>query len=324
MLAYLSPAFLTAPQLSDELRARPGLIPISFDGSPDGRDLSRIVWLDLDGYHCYEGFFSQSLASYRAMLAAPAARFITDTDSLGSAPLNDCLQPAGFIFHVGRCGSTLLAKVLARSRENLVFSEAAPHNQVWKILPEDRNSAIDFYRRLVLAMGRRRISSYRRHFIKFTSYNILRFSWIRAAFPDTPAIFLFRHPDAVIASSAREAQPWLGMDIGFGRIWTDAEAALVDCSRAALNIRDCLFRCMDYAALTPESLTCMLRFFGSDPSSPQELALMKSEFSWDAKSGRTPRRFEPRPQETGLAGPDALAVYGELVARFRADWPEWR
>lgn len=296
------------------------MIPVSFDYSSGGDVSSRLVWLDLDGYHCYEGFFFQSLAYYRAMTATPASRFITPLDALGSITPNDYLQPSGFIFHPGRCGSTLLAKVLARSRENLVFSEAAAHNQFWKALPGARGSAVDLYRRLVLAMGRRRLASYRAHFIKFTSYNIMQFALIRAAFPDTPAVFLFRQPAAVLASSARELQPWLGTDIGFGRIWADAETALLDFCRAALDIQDPRFRCLNYSAMVPRNLLSILRFFGSEPSSSRELALMESEFLWDAKSGRIPRRFVPKGPDEELAGSQLLGLYRELNERSRRDW----
>lgn len=316
----LKAAFLTDSQLADEFLARPGLIPVSIDCSSGEPSSNRIVWLDLDRYHCYEGFFSQSLASYAAMLPSPPARYVTSLDALGCIPLDDCLPPSGLIFHAGRCGSTLLAKILARSRENMVFSEAAAHNLVWKVLPERSRSAVEFYRRLLLAMGRPRLASYRAHFIKFTSFNIVRFELIRAAFPDTPAVFLFRQPDAVLESSAREVQPFLGHDVGLGRIWYRADAAFEDFCNAALGLRDPKFRCLNYSGITPENLPSILQFFRNEPSSRQELALMKSEFLWDAKSGRIPRRFVPRNAAIGLADQCLLGLYEELVGRSRSDW----
>ncbi len=36
------------------------------------------------------------------------------------------LMPSGFIFHMSRCGSTLVSQMLAALPENLVISEAAP------------------------------------------------------------------------------------------------------------------------------------------------------------------------------------------------------
>ncbi len=255
------------------------------------------------------------------MLGTPPVRFLTSIDVLGSLQLNDSLLPAGFIFHVGRCGSTLLAKVLARSRENMMFSEAPAHNQVWQVLPECGSSAVEVYRNLLLAMGRPRIASYRSHFIKFTSYNIVKFGLIRAAFPDTPAVFLFRDPDAVLESSAREVQPWLGSDIGFGRTWDCAASALADFCQFAVAITDRQFRCLNYSGISSRNLPAILRFFRRDPS-PREIALMESEFLWDAKSGRVPRRFVPRAAATGHADSCLLGLYRELIARSRSDWEQ--
>lgn len=298
-----------------ELSERPGLIPVAIDSS-----LRQLIWLDLDRYHCYEGFFHQSLAAFAALLRTQPVRFVTSIEALGFVSMDDSLPPTGFIFHPGRCGSTLLAKVIARSRENMVFSEVAAHNRAWKILPECRSSGIQLYRHLLMAMGRRRLPSYRAHFIKFTSFNIMRFELIRAAFPDTPAVFLFRQPDAVLESSAREVQPFLGHDVGLGRIWYQADAAFEDFCHAALAVRDPKFRCLNYSGITPQNLPSILRFFRGEPSSPRELALMESEFLWDAKSGRIPRPFVPREAAASLADPRLLGLYSQLVNRSRSDW----
>jgi hypothetical protein len=315
MLPNLEALLLTESQLVAELSERPGLIPVSIDPSR-----LEIIWLDLESYHSYEGFFYQSLDVYRSLRRCPPALFTTSIDVLRKLPLDDSVQPTGFIFHSGRCGSTLLAKVLARSRENLVFSEAAAHNLVWKSLPGCGCEAIKMYRNLVLAMGRRRLASYRGHFIKFTSFNIMRFDSIRAAFPDTPAIFLFNEPGAVLESSAREVLPFLGVDVGLSRIWPDAGAAFADFCGAALAVRDPKFRCLEYSALTPRNLPSILRFLGREPASAKELALMESAFLWDAKSGRSPRRFEPRGPAQPCADSSLVALYRELVDRARSDW----
>src|SRR5215208_1425097 len=40
------------------------------------------------------------------------------------------LPPAGFIFHLSRCGSTLITQMLAALAKNVVISEAAPIDSV--------------------------------------------------------------------------------------------------------------------------------------------------------------------------------------------------
>ena len=181
---------LTTSQLRLEIAARPGLIPTQLDATA-----GQAVWIDMNGYHCYEGAFHHSLAAYGAMSRSTPQRFTSSLDFLSESALPErCIPPAGFIFHTGRCGSTLLAKALARSRAHLVFSEAGPHNQIWRALSGDRQTRIEMYRTLVLTMGRPRLSSYRAHIVKFTSFNIVNFPFIREAFPGVPALFLFRDP----------------------------------------------------------------------------------------------------------------------------------
>jgi hypothetical protein len=307
--------YLTEIGLGAELVARPGLIPVLLDAAR-----RQLTWIDLELFHLYQGFFHDALGAWTALRGSNPTGFTTSLDVLPSLDLATCLAPTGFIFHAGRCGSTLLAKVLARSRSHMVFGEAAPHNQVWQALPGDNDAAKDLYRRLILTMGRRRLSSYRAHVIKFTSHNILRFQFIRAVFPDVPALFLFREPGPLLDSYRRARPAWTGEDVGIGKAGYTSEDAVEAFLDAALSIRDGSFRCLDYRALTPESLPKILRFLRLDPS-PDDLRLMLSEFSWDAKSGIVPRPFLQAPRGAPLSVPGPLGdMYEQLMKRSRGDW----
>jgi|HubBroStandDraft_4_1064222.scaffolds.fasta_scaffold110098_2 hypothetical protein len=300
---------LTETQLGLERKARPGLIPVQLSAG-------QAQWIDMNGYHCYEGFFHQSLAAYEGLTPSRRQRFTSTLDFLTDPP-EDSIRPSGFIFHMGRCGSTLLSKVLARSRAHLVFSEAAPHNQIWRILPTDKSGDpsrnLEMYRTLLLAMGRPRLPSYRAHIVKFTSFNIVKFDFIRAAFPGVPALFLFRDPAHAIDSYRRRNPSWMGAELGIGKTWHTPEAAIETFLDAALSIRDPDFQCVDHAHLTPDLLPAILRFFHLDPSM-EEMRLMASEFAWDAKGGSRPRRFEPALIATAAVPPHLRELYGRAAA----------
>jgi hypothetical protein len=298
---------LTEAQLGLELKARPGLIPVRLSAG-------EALWIDMDGYHCYEGFFHQSLTAYQGMARAKPQRFISTLDFLASADRpDDSIHPTGFIFHMGRCGSTLLAKVLARSRSHLVFSEAAPHNQIWRVLNDDPGRKIEMYRTLLLTMGRPRLPSYRAHIVKFTSFNIVNFELIRAAFPGVPALFLFRDPAQAIDSYRRRNPSWMGAELGIGKTWHTAEAAVEAFLDAALSIDDPDFRCLNYVHLTPDLLPAILRFFHLDPST-EEARLMASEFAWDSKSSSRPRRFDPASGAIAAVSPRLSELYDRLAS----------
>jgi hypothetical protein len=225
----------------------------------------------------------------------PPFRCLTSLDLLSRLTTRDAICPNAFIFNTGRCGSTLLAKVLARSRANLVLSEAAPQNQIWQTMtsPEDGVAA---FRNLILAMGRKRLPSYRAHVIKFTSVNLVHFDSIRAAFPGVPSLFLFRDPAMILASYAKKGFQWKGwMGGAFGSWGGPAEAVEDLCRRAlALLRQDRDFRCLEYAALTPDRLPAILEYFHMS-AAPDELRTMISEFDWDARSEKYPSAFARSP-----------------------------
>jgi hypothetical protein len=311
-----------AAELACELGKRPGLIPPALDAARQS-----VVWMDWDGYHCYEGFFQDSLRVYTCLRGSEPATFRGSLESLVSPEVfspeivRGCMAPAGFIFHAGRCGSTLLVRALARSRQHLVFGEAAPHNQIWRARAADADEGIAMYRSLLILMGRRRLPSYTAHLIKFTSFNIMQYGFIRRGFPRVPALFLFRDPGSMLASYRREPPLWLNADLGIGKTWDHAEAAIEDCFRAALAIDEPGFRCVDYRDLSAETLPPILRFFQLDPA-PAELRLMQAEFAWDAKS-LAPRHYDPAPRARSGPAPESLRdLYRQLKRRAEVQLPE--
>lgn len=122
----------------------------------------------------------------------------------------DAVPLSGFVFHMSRCGSTLLARVLGAPERNLVASEPEPLDAV--ILWAEQSSAphalkVAALRAVVAGLGRRRGADWQRFFIKLDGWHILSHRLLRDAFPDVPWVFLHRDPVEVMASL--EAMPGL-------------------------------------------------------------------------------------------------------------------
>ncbi|HEY4085981.1 MAG TPA: hypothetical protein VGM43_08585 [Bryobacteraceae bacterium] len=306
---------LTEDEFRAEHASRRGLVPVELDSTQHTAS-----WLDLKDYHCFEGSFKRSLATYAAILAGarhPSEpwRCISSLDFLRSAPpATDCLSPSGFILHAGRCGSTLLAKVLARSLEHLVFGEGGPHNHVWPVINSSSDPAPTLLRNLILHTGRPRLRSYKAHVVKFTSFNVMRLETIQAAFPDVPVLFLFRHPAEMLASWRRGKPGWMGKDTGIGTIWHTPERAISDFFQHALRAGDRM-KLLDYSDLSPRMLPAILDAFHLDPPAVDR-ELMQAEFTWDAKANRA---WTPRPAsiaDSELPAPaELLELYRELTLR---------
>ena len=117
------------------------------------------------------------------------------------------LKPSGFIFHMSRCGSTLVSQMLAALDANIVVSEASPIDTVvqarhWRPdLDIERQSR--WLAAMIGALGQKRCGDERRYFIKLDSWHTLALPLFRRAFPDVPWIFLYRDPIEVMVSQLR-------------------------------------------------------------------------------------------------------------------------
>lgn len=114
------------------------------------------------------------------------------------------LAPNGFIFHMSRCGSTLISQMLAALSQNVVISEAGPIDYVLRAHLRDPGVTDDqrvaWLQWLVSALGQRRHGHEKHFFIKFDSWHTVDLPLIRRAFPNVPWIFVYREPVEVIVS----------------------------------------------------------------------------------------------------------------------------
>jgi hypothetical protein len=202
---------------------RSGGLPVAL-AVPDGRAYAE--WIDAADFPLREPFFEDTVR--RAMMR-PYVRF-----SRRSAPLDvpsDAGQPWGFIFHMSRCGSTLVAQMLAAAGYR-VISEALPVDQAVQAGREE------WLRAIVMALG-----GGVPYFVKLDSWHIHSLPLFRAAFPETPWMFLHRDPVEVLVSHrrspGRQSLPGL-MDPA--RLGLDADAIALSrdewCARVlAANLR---------------------------------------------------------------------------------------
>ena len=116
------------------------------------------------------------------------------------------LRPSGFIFHMSRCGSTLVAQMLAACAENVVISEAPPIDEVVRArqvrpdLGDDEHAG--WLRSMIGALGQPRAGG-RRLFVKLDCWHTLALPLFRRAFPDVPWVFLYRDPVEVMVSQRK-------------------------------------------------------------------------------------------------------------------------
>lgn len=117
------------------------------------------------------------------------------------------LRPDGFIFHMSRCGSTLVSQMLAALPQHLVISEASPIDAVVRArharpdLSEEQHAK--WLGWMIGALGQPRCGDERHYFIKLDCWHTLALPLFRRAFPDVPWVFMYRDPVEVLVSQLR-------------------------------------------------------------------------------------------------------------------------
>lgn len=165
-----------------------------------------IDWGDLRGVRFAEPFLHQTVERWAAHDPAPLVRSGRATlEALDDEP---SLDPALIIFHLSRCGSTLLSRLLGHLPGVLAVSEPAPVNSL--LLAGDAATPASL-RLLVRALGRKRFGDERHYVLKLSSWNVTRCALIRRAFPAARLIWLQREPEAVVASLLADPPGWLGL-----------------------------------------------------------------------------------------------------------------
>jgi quercetin dioxygenase-like cupin family protein len=211
-LAAQRRALLRAPEVTlAQAGSLAGWYPVAVSDDPDG-----LWWRRLGERPFSEPFFSDTFRHQ-----PPAERQLCFSDWRATA-LPDALAPTAFIFHVSRCGSTLLTQMLATLPACVALSEPPVLDDFLR-RREGVDAAADIVRlrALVHALGQRRDPRQRHLVIKLDSWHLRDLALFRSAFPDTPMVFLYREPLQVLASHRRQRGPqmlpglidpkWLGI-----------------------------------------------------------------------------------------------------------------
>lgn len=115
------------------------------------------------------------------------------------------LPVALFIFHCGRCGSTLLGRMLELERSNRVLLEPIALQRFFELNRErlDRPEVRQDLQTLVASYGLDAAPEERHLAIKLSSLTVLQVAHLRDCFPGAQLLYLLREPTEVVASDLR-------------------------------------------------------------------------------------------------------------------------
>ncbi|HEX6125010.1 MAG TPA: hypothetical protein VFZ23_06500 [Pyrinomonadaceae bacterium] len=177
-------------------------VEVSNHGSPPAVD-----WCYMGSSRFTRPFFEDTIRQQFRMPFSRMFRHRTSIECVGElVDKSPGIPPTGFIFHMSRCGSTLVSQMLAAVDKNIVISEAPPIDSVLNAKPADSDDdqRALWLKWIVGALGQKRFDREQYFFIKFDSWSTLDLDLIQSAFPSVPWIFLYRNPVEVIVSQLRQ------------------------------------------------------------------------------------------------------------------------
>lgn len=168
-----------------------------------------LSWIDLQQRRITEPFFDQTIqnSKWRNMERSPL-KSLSNLDFLIEATQGiSYLKPTAFIFHVSRCGSTLLTQAFCEEQENIVISEAPILDEILRANEKDQqltpSQQEKWFKAALNIMGQQRNFKESSYTIKLDSWHLHFYTQLRNWFPNTPFIFLFRKPEQVLASQEK-------------------------------------------------------------------------------------------------------------------------
>jgi hypothetical protein len=272
-----------------------GWIPVEIEF---GENLPVVKWRDLSKIDFDEPMFLQTLRRLRE--SGSSEELSTGIEELLKFQATlDCIEPTGFIFHVSRCGSTLISNALRALEDTLVMSEPQPVvAATWLFFGQSREDrGYDHFRSVILkavvrALGQRKLGTERRYFIKFSNLEVIFLDQITRLWPTVPWLFVIRDPVEVIISNLRKGASWTRLQLE-----SEVAASVLGCSASEVSAltpeeycarvigRTCRFAVehsgdnsmfVDYSQLTPENIAGIARFFGVEPSNAELMRIEKA------------------------------------------------
>ena len=288
-----------------------------------------VDWCYMGKARFREPFFDQTIDERRRLPEYRDRNRVTPLQVLfNQNAAQPCLHPSGFIFHTARCGSTLIAQMLAASPENIVISEPNILNSALHAMPRDVNlgdaEQVELFRGLAMALGVRRDQREKHYFIKFNSRCVDKLPVILRAFPDVPWIFVYRDPLEVLVAHLKHSADVLPPGVIESGLLTEDAAVLGQMRPVEFWARVLASRCaaalqfqghgksllVNYRQLPAIVWEALSDFFGMSRSS-EDVEHMRYAARFDAKSPS--RTFSSDSETKRRAATEALRVLADRL-----------
>jgi hypothetical protein len=165
-------------------------------------------WLNSYNKPFTEPFFDETITACKALRNKP----LNSTSSLAvfdewCADV-EYVKPTAFIFHISRCGSTLVSQLLGTDEQNICLAEVPFFDDALRLHFKNPRYNTDkaghLFTTALKFYAKKRNGTEKRLFVKTDSWHIFFYEQIRKLFPDVPFILLYRNPAEVLNSHSKQ------------------------------------------------------------------------------------------------------------------------
>lgn len=249
--------------------------------------------------HATEPFQDETISRYRQTILLN--QFITPKTSLSSLDVQvqavQSIMPAGFIFHLSRCGSTLISGCLSELDTTSVLSESPVLTEL--LLDQTLGEAAQKqYLQQLIDLQASVFPSRPHVVIKWNAWDIFRWDLIRTIYPQVPSIFLVRDPVEILASHQRSAGRHMAGDPTLAEVHLvfnknqETPVSLLDfrigvlggllAEMQLIGVGSSVYR-VDYRQLNLDKLAEICTYFHISLGQP-EISRMKTRLGFHSKS----------------------------------------
>ena len=159
-------------------------------------------WIYLDDIRYAEPFFEETISKCRkhSYNSKPFKVVTTAENLIDWSNQLIAIELKSLIFHVSRCGSTMLSQSLASSSENIMISEAPIIDEILRCDLFDLDKKGILLKSVLVLLGQKRFPEQKNLIIKLDAWHIFNASYLRSIFPEIPFGLLYRNPDEVLKS----------------------------------------------------------------------------------------------------------------------------
>ncbi|MBE8727072.1 sulfotransferase family protein [Flavobacterium hungaricum] len=166
-----------------------------------------VEWVYLSDLKFAEPFFDETIAKCRSHAYNSKSFKVLSTieNTIDWSQEMVSVELKSLIFHISRCGSTMLSQSLATSSENIMISEAPIIDQILRneIFGTETKTAL--LKAVLRFFGQKRFPKQKHLILKLDAWNIFEIDYLRSIFPNIPFALLYRNPGEVLRSHQKMA-----------------------------------------------------------------------------------------------------------------------